>query len=147
MPSALIADFAVTLSRFGVKAALPCQRALAGFIDDGDYYRHIRRVRRIYADRRRTLLEQLQQKLPAYLSFKDHQADMQVTARLKPGYDDREIAAAAQATGLLLSPLSAHYGDGPPSSGMLLGFCAYSEEEIIANVDKLAAVFKSNTPA
>jgi len=29
MPPALIADFRQTLSRFGVKAALPCQRALA----------------------------------------------------------------------------------------------------------------------
>ena len=143
MPQPLITSFANTLSKFGVKAALPCQRALANFIDSGDFYRHIRRVRRIYADRRRILLEQVQQKLSPYVSLQDHQAGMQVTVKLVAGLDDREIAAQARAKGTIMSPLSSHYGAGDPQSGLLLGFCAYTEQEIVANIASLTEIIKS----
>lgn len=130
MPPLLIARFADTLAKFGVKAALPCQRALANFIDSGDFYRHIRRVRRIYAERRRLLLDLLQQKMSHFVALQDHQAGMQVTVTLAPGLDDREICAAAGARGLLAAPLSSYYGAGEASHGLLLGFCPYSEDEI-----------------
>jgi GntR family transcriptional regulator/MocR family aminotransferase len=145
MPQALITSFANTLSKFGVKAALPCQRALANFIDSGDFYRHIRRVRRIYADRRRILLEQVQQKLSSYVSLQDHQAGMQVTVKLVAGLDDREIAAQARTKGIIVSPLSSHYGAGESPSGLLLGFCPYTEPEIIANIASLAEIIESLT--
>lgn len=143
MPQALISGFAHTLSKFGVKAALPCQRALANFIDNGDFYRHIRRVRRIYADRRRILLDQLQHRVSPYISLQDHQAGMQVTVKLAAGLDDREIAAQARAKGIIMSPLSSHYGTGEPQSGLLLGFCPYTEAEIIANITSLVEIIES----
>jgi GntR family transcriptional regulator/MocR family aminotransferase len=142
MPQALIASVANTLSKFGVKAALPCQRALANFIDSGDFYRHIRRVRRIYAERRKILLDQLQQKLSPYISLQDHQAGMQVTVKLVPGLNDQEIAAQARAKGIIVSPLSSHYGDGDSQSGLLLGFCPYTEAEIIANITSLSEIIQ-----
>ena len=147
MPTTLIPEFQQTLTRFGVKAALPCQRALAEFIDNGDLYRHIRRVRRIYAERRKLLLDLVEQKLSAYASFQDHQAGMQVTIRLRAGLDDQVIAARAQHRGLQLSPLSSHYGDGATQSGLLLGFCSFNHAEIIANVDTLADIIQSEIDA
>jgi GntR family transcriptional regulator/MocR family aminotransferase len=140
MPPALIGEFRQTLARFGVKAALPCQRALADFIDNGDFYRHIRRVRRIYADRRRLLLELLQRKLGRHVSFQDHQAGMQICILLASGLDDRAIAAQAQAQGVQVAPLSSHYGGGDAQQGLLLGFCPFDESEIRANVDALCTI-------
>jgi GntR family transcriptional regulator/MocR family aminotransferase len=147
MPMALVAEFRQTLTRFGVKAALPCQPALADFIDNGELYRHIRRVRRIYAERRRLLLDLVEKKLSGYASFQDHQAGMQVTIRLRAGLNDQVIAARAQHRGLQLSPLSSHYGDGAAQSGLLLGFCSFNHEEIIGNVDTLADIIKSEIGA
>jgi GntR family transcriptional regulator/MocR family aminotransferase len=140
MPLALIPEFRKTLASFGVKAALPCQRALAGFIDSGELYRHIRRIRRIYGDRRRLLLELLQQRLSGYASFEDHQAGMQVALRLAPGLDDQRIAQQAQAVGVQLAPLSAYYGGGGAQQGLLLGFCPFDEAEIRSNIDRLATI-------
>jgi GntR family transcriptional regulator/MocR family aminotransferase len=142
MPPALIDRFADTLARFGVKAALPCQPALANFIDSGDFYRHIRRVRRIYADRRRLLLELVQQKLAQQVSLQDHQAGMQVTLTLAPGFDDRKLAAQLRARGVLASPLSYYYGAGKAQNGLLIGFCPYTEDEIKNNVTILEQVLK-----
>ena len=147
MPLALIPEFKRTLSRFGVKAALPCQRALADFIDSGDLYRHIRRVRRIYAERRRLLLELVEQKLSAWASFQDHQAGMQFTISLLPGFDDQAIAKAAQLKGVQVAALSPYYGDGAAQSGLLLGFCCFNETEIRANIEILSAIIEAQVPA
>jgi GntR family transcriptional regulator/MocR family aminotransferase len=147
MPLALIPEFKRTLSRFGVKAALPCQRALADFIDSGDLYRHIRRVRRIYAERRRLLLELVEQKLSAWASFQDHQAGMQFTINLLSGFDDQAIAKAAQLKGVQVAALSPYYGDGAAQPGLLLGFCCFDESEIRSNVDVLAAIIEAQVPA
>lgn len=143
MPPALIDSFGESLARFGVKAALPCQPALANFIDSGDFYRHIRRVRRIYADRRRLLLELIQQKLSDHVRFQDHQAGMQVTLVLAAGFDDREISARARARGVLVSPLSSYYGYGTAQNGLLIGFCPYDEDEIRHNVTVLSEILQT----
>jgi DNA-binding transcriptional MocR family regulator len=68
---------------------------------------------------------------------------MQVTVKLAPGLDDQAIAALARAKGTLVSPLSSHYGDGEAQSGLLLGFCPYTEPEIIANIASLAEIIES----
>ena len=142
MPSALIDDFGRSLSRYGVRAALPCQRPLADFIDSGDFYRHIRRVRRIYAERRKLLLECLQRRLGDRLEYEDYQAGMQIAVRLAPGLDDRAIAAQARQRGVVLAPLSSYYGNpGEPAvQGLLLGFCPLNEAEIRTSVEVLGDI-------
>ncbi len=145
MPEALVPRFAHTLSRFGIKAALPCQRALSDFIDDGDFYRHIRRVRRIYADRRRVLVDGIEHRLARWVEFEDHHAGMQITVRLAPGFDDREVAAEAQARGVPVTPLSIYYGGGGPQQGLLLGFCPHTEAEIERHVEVLAETLESGS--
>lgn len=140
MPQELVSPFKHTLSRFGVKAALPCQRALAGFIDGGDFYRHIRRVRRIYADRRRVLVDGIERRLARWVKFEDHQAGMQITVELAPGFDDREIAALAQARGAPVTPLSIYYAGGGAHQGLLLGFCPHTPAEIETQIGILAEI-------
>ena len=144
MPRALIPEFRQTLSRFGVKAALPCQRALSDFIDGGDFYRHIRRVRRIYSDRRKLLLDLLRQKLSRHITFQDHQAGMQIAIMLADEFDDQAIATKAQAQGVQVAPLSTHFGDGAVRQGLLLAFCPLDESEIRTNIEILATIIESN---
>lgn len=143
MPPSLFSSFKQTLAQFSVKAALPCQPALANFIESGDFYRHIRRVRRIYAERRRVLLEQVQQKLPDFISFQDHQAGMLIAFKLPDDIDDQAIAATALEQDLLVSPLTPYYGAGRAQSGLLIGFCPYTEAEITRNIDILASILQS----
>lgn len=100
-------------------------------------------MRRIYADRRRLLLEQVQQKLAPYASFQNHQAGMQVTVMLAPGLDDRKITMEALRRGVQLSPLSSHYGDGDARQGLLLGFCPFDKSEIVTTVDTLHDILKA----
>ena len=48
------------------------QRVLSVFMDNGMFYRHIRRVRRVYAERRKTLIDCLDAQLGHILSYDDY---------------------------------------------------------------------------
>ena len=115
----------------------------ADFIDNGDFYRHIRRVRRIYAERRKLLIELVEQKLSPYATFHDHQAGMHVAIELGGEFDDQAIALAAQTQGVQVAPLSSHYGVGVAKTGLLLGFCPFDEAEIRHNLEVLTAIIEA----
>lgn len=142
MPPTLISRFANTLSMFGIKAAMPSQRALSNFIDSGELYRHIRRVRRIYGERRRVLIEQVQTQLAPYVEFEDTHAGMQLALKLIVDIDDKMIALAAKEKGIVILSLSSHYKTTPAINGLLLGFCSYTEQEIRANISGLRKVIE-----
>ncbi|MEM7563992.1 MAG: PLP-dependent aminotransferase family protein, partial [Pseudomonadota bacterium] len=139
MPKALIPEFRKTLTRYSVKAALPCQPALASFIDRGELYRHIRRVKRVYSERRKILLDALQQ-APDKLRFEDHQAGMQIALKFNQTLDDKKIADEALKHQIILAPLSAYYGSGKPQSGVLIGFCSDLETKIPGNVKTILEI-------
>jgi len=143
-PPDLVPRFSKTLERFGVKAATASQRALASFMDSGEFYRHIRRVRRVYGERRKFLLNLLQEKLGDIVTFEDHAAGMQLLARLPAGYDDQVIVEAATRQGVITSALSDHYAQGNVQNGLLLGFCGFTETEIEANISIIEKIIKSN---
>ena len=133
MPESLIGSFSDTLSRFGPRASVSAQRPLSAFIDSGEFYRHIRRVRRVYGERRKILIECLQKKLGHLVTFHNHQAGMIVVANLPPHCDDRLIVERVNSRGATAEALSDHYSGRHKRRGLLLGFCAFTEEEIYAN--------------
>lgn len=146
MPPSLVTSFANTLSMFGIKAAMPSQRALSNFINSGEFYRHIRRVRRIYGERRKMLIEQIQSQLKPYITYEDTHAGMQLALKLTIDIDDKVITLAAKKKGVSILALSSHYKTAPAVNGLLLGFCSYTEQEIYTNVTGLRKVIEDLNP-
>jgi GntR family transcriptional regulator/MocR family aminotransferase len=142
MPPTLIARFADTLSMFSIKAAMPSQRALSNFINSGELYRHIRRVRRIYAERRKVLVEQVQSQLLPYVTFEDTHAGMQLVLKLVIDINDSVIAQAAKEKGINILSLSSRYQTAPSANGLLLGFSTYTDQEICTNVTALREIIE-----
>lgn len=142
-PPELIPRFASTLARYGVKAATTAQRALSEFMDNGEFYRHIRRTRRIYAERRKVLLSALQEKLDDIVSIEDHAAGMQLLAALPGQYDDKAIVKAARDQGVVVNALSSYYATGKPRKGLVLGFCGFDEAEIERGVGVIEKVIRA----
>ena len=143
MPPSLIEKFSDTPHRFGSKASVMPQRPLAEFIEQGDYYRHIRRVRRIYADRRRAFLELLQTHLGTLVTFEDHRAGMQIAIRLPYSLKDTVISKEASKTGIHCPALSTYYSTLPPQNGLLMGFCGYTFQEMDNAMEKLKKIIQS----
>lgn len=130
VPDPLIANFRNTMRRFGQKASLMPQAPLAEFISSGEFYRHLRRVRRIYGERRKFLLEALAQEFAEFGHFEDHQAGMQVTFHLNKNLPDHEVSARAAELGVAVHPLSDYATKGSDFNGLILGFCGFTPDEM-----------------
>ncbi len=141
VPQALTDHFRTSLEHFGLRASYMPQQALAEFIRDGEFYRHLRRVRRTYAERRKYLLDQLTRDFADVGSVIDHQAGMQVAFHLRDGFDDTTLAARAQKLGLNVDALSHFCAGGADYNGFLLGYCGFSIEELEKALARLEQIF------
>jgi GntR family transcriptional regulator/MocR family aminotransferase len=124
------------------------QLALATFLRDGHYLRHLRRMRRLYGERRRCLVDTLARlgvdtAVPAALS---------VLVPLPDGFDDQRLSLDARAIGLAPAPLSSWFAAASGSrSGLLLGIANVLERKVEQDCRRLLAMIKEpperNTPA
>lgn len=140
VPDALVENFRATLMRFGVRASYMPQQALAAFIDSGEFYRHLRRMRRVYGDRRKFLLDRLATDFNRYGSFHDHQAGMQVAFHLSDDYPERAVVDGATEQGITTQGLSQFCSRNRSFNGLMLGFCGFAEEDMGAALTKLKRV-------
>jgi GntR family transcriptional regulator/MocR family aminotransferase len=142
VPENLIERFRQTLHLFGIKASAMPQQALADFMTSGEFYRHIRRVRRTYGERRRFLLDSLKRDFAEFGHVLDHQAGMQVIFHLKPDLSDTDIALRAQAVGVDILPLSGFASGPSDDNGLMLGFCGFSIDEMQPSLVALKGCFE-----
>jgi GntR family transcriptional regulator/MocR family aminotransferase len=100
--------------------ALALQGAVAEFLREGHYIRHLRRMKRLYASRRQALLDGLAQVGSESLKV-EATAGLAVIVSITASLPDVEIAARARAFGLAPSPLSQWCVQSPQWQGLLLG--------------------------
>lgn len=99
-------------------------------MEDGDFVRHLRRMRRIYGERRSTLMGMLRGALGEHGELKDEQAGMQIALRLAPDVDDVAVARVAAAAGVVCPALSTYTAGRHRQCGLLLGFCTFTGDEM-----------------
>lgn len=138
-PAALHAPL-VTASRV-LLGGLPAleQRIVAGFMHEGHFARHIRRMRSLYASRRAALARALAAAFGDRLTLTLQAGGMHLLARLADAPPDREMVARAQAAGLAPSPVSAMSLRERAGDGLLLGFTNVAEAAAPALAARLAA--------
>lgn len=117
------------------------QAALADFMAQGHFARHIRRTRQLYRERRGSLIDALRQELGASLEILGSEAGLHVVIKLPPGVSDLELSARAAQEKLWLWPLSRTY-IGPPSQGVILGFGSTPSREIPNAVRKMRELIR-----
>ncbi len=101
------------------------QAAVAEFMTEGHFARHIRRMRKIYKERQQVLLETVQSKLDGMLTATPSDSGIQVIGWLPDGVDDVAVSTAAAARGFEITPLSSCYQGKAPCGG-LAGICEFS---------------------
>ncbi len=121
------------------------QDTLAAFIAEGHLARHIRKMRRIYGERRARLLEAVGRH-PDLLEALPASAGLHVAARLRAPVRASAVAEAAARAGLLVDPLS-HYGvDGRRApNGFALGYGAVPAETIEPAIRRLARLVREGS--
>jgi GntR family transcriptional regulator/MocR family aminotransferase len=116
--------------------AAPVQRAVAEFLREGHYLRHLRRMKRLYADRREALLRCLGE--VASGSMKVQATAGLAVVTLLPGFaSDVDIALRALQFGLAPAPLSPWYMQCPSQQGLLLGVTNLNGRRLAADCRRL----------
>ncbi|MDP1751174.1 MAG: PLP-dependent aminotransferase family protein [Reyranella sp.] len=108
------------------------QNALAGFVADGHFSAHIRRMTRVYRARRDRLVQALHAAAGDALKIVPPAGGMQLLAHLDPRWDDVALANRLARAGVVARPLSRHMIGGRTERGLFLGFAAWNDREIDA---------------
>jgi GntR family transcriptional regulator/MocR family aminotransferase len=132
------------LNATGQFAPLITQAALADFITEGHLTRHLRRMRRIYAERRQFFIEQFERQLAAWMELRRTDSGIQLVGLFRTSLDDRMIADEARRHGINVSPLSLQYRFQPARNGLLMGFAAADGRTTQRSMQRLAQVFSRN---
>ena len=115
------------------------QAVVADFIDQGHFVRHLRRMRRLYAERQQALLEAARRALDGLLEVPPDAAGIHLVGELPPGVDAAAAAARAAQHEVRVVPLC-RYSSGPRERGaLLLGYAAIPIPAIHRGVERLAA--------
>jgi len=138
VPQHLVPAFRAVRGLADTHPPMSIQPALAEFIEAGHLSAHIRRMRALYADRQRLLLEACRSQLSTWLEAMPDEAGMHLVAALRPGLDDRTVARTAREHGVEAPALSSYYRSLPPRQGRLLGYAGVGEAEIATATKRLA---------
>ncbi len=121
------------------------QMALADFMRDGHYARHLRRMLRHYGKLRACLHRELKANLGDVLEVSLPEAGLELVAWLPVGVDDVRMSEMAAEVGIKAVPLSRQSLEPLPRGGLLLGFAGTTVEGIRSGVQDLAAVLRQRT--
>ena len=118
------------------------QAALAEFVADGSYDRHLRKLRRVLRARRDALLEALAQEMPEGVRWTLPEGGYQVWVELPQGLDTGELLADAVGAGLLFAPGFQFNHDGRASRCLRLTFAIADVGPLRRGVKLLAGVVR-----
>lgn len=121
------------------------QKALARFVAEGHFAQHVRRMRRLYKERRDALVDALKALMPADLEIQGDTAGMHLALRfvdgrgVKQGRDDVAISQRALQAGLVVPALS-RLAVGQRRTewrGLMLGYAQVPADQMRQHVKRL----------
>jgi GntR family transcriptional regulator / MocR family aminotransferase len=139
VPRDLVAAFGAVLDAAGIFSSPLYQTVLTEFIQEGHLARHIRRMRILYMERRKTLVAALRAQFGDTLDILGADAGMHVVALLPPGVDDVAMSRSAASQGIAALPLSTCYVSPPVQGGVVLGYGGATLYQLRDGVRRLKA--------
>ena len=122
VPEGLVERFDRVGQAFAGAGPQLTQAILAAFIAEGHFARHIQRMRRLYAERRRDASAGLASVLGKYADIDDQPGGMHLILRLRGRLSDRRLVERMREAGLYGEALSDWTTGGSGPSAVLLGF-------------------------
>ncbi|RWM22114.1 PLP-dependent aminotransferase family protein, partial [Mesorhizobium sp.] len=142
LPPDMAGRIANALSTTGQFAPLLLQAALADFITEGHMSRHLKRMRRIYAQRRQLFRDIVTERLRDEITLSPTEAGIQVVGYLREGIDDIKVSQAAARRAINVSPLSKYFQNTAATQGLVLGYAACDAAQTREGVERLAQAIR-----
>jgi GntR family transcriptional regulator / MocR family aminotransferase len=124
------------------------QSALAQFIDEGAFARHIRRIGRTYGERRDMLIAAITRDFSDHLDLVPSSTGLHIAAYARRASVDDIGAIASRAfdLGVAVQRMSLFQVDGKPRAGILLGYAAIDTARIAEGLRRLRKCFDERVP-
>src|SRR5438270_11977869 len=119
------------------------QATLARFLTEGFFLSHIKRMRKLYSDRRDFFIEQFNKLLGKYFSLKIPEAGLHFVAWVRQKEHMPLITRVCTDIGIRPSPLSSCFMKVEPEAALTFGFAAWSRAQIREGLGKFAAALNS----
>ncbi|WP_372387266.1 PLP-dependent aminotransferase family protein [Xanthomonas axonopodis] len=132
VPESTVSTFALAQRHLGILAASTLQTALAEFIENGTYLSHVRRMTRLYRERRDYLVRALLAEAGKSLSIDIPAGGMQLLVRYRGLADDKILSSRLHEEGFVARPLSEMLHHASRERGLFLGFAAWTNDELMA---------------
>jgi GntR family transcriptional regulator/MocR family aminotransferase len=113
------------------------QMVLTDFITEGHFYRHLRKMRRLYNQRRLAIIELLQTELSDFITLGPSDTGMHICGYLPDDIADHAVAQSAAQRGIEVLPLSDFYIGEEKRNGIILGYTAIPEEYVASGITLL----------
>lgn len=143
IPEDLIGQFAAIRNAMDLGSPHLYQAALADFIVQGHFARHIRRMRQLYNERRLALAASLQKHFGRSAEILGAEAGMHLAVSLPMRSRDVDVSLRAAREKLWLAPLSSAYAEQPGKRGFILGFGGTAATHASAAVERLKRLLKN----
>ena len=117
------------------------QLALAEFIEQGHFARHLRRANRLYSERHRVINAAIQRELAGYLDLLPSSAGMHVCAiqRAEVTFDLDAVTRLAAGRGIVFGTLTTyHFGPEQVPQGLIIGFGGIATGDIDTGIAEIA---------
>ena len=139
VPAALVDAFCGLKALIDRHSASADQHVLAAFIREGYLERHIRRIRNIYAEKRKELIAMIEHIIPAELAtLEPGDQGMHMVLWLAHGINDTQIAAAALEDGVAIKAISPTFSSDQSRSGLIIGLGDFESADMRIAIQKLS---------
>ncbi len=122
------------------------QATLARFIAEGFFLSHVKRMRKLYADRREYFIEQFEKLLGEYFILEVTPAGLHFVAWLRRQEDFPLVARAREETGITPWKLSSLCIEAELDPAFVFGFAAWTKAQIREGLTKFASAFARLRP-
>lgn len=138
VPEALIDVFSLAKYYTDTRSSYLEQMALALFIQEGHYARHVRKVRKICYERQQVLIHAIQYYLADILTVQPTDSGIHLICWLKDDWTENDFIIKSKDIGLAVQPLSRYCLHSYQRAAVLFGYAAHTATEIKENIQKLA---------
>lgn len=142
-PPALVDVFNQVSNAFlqGVPSAN--QAVVASFMEEGHFAAHIRRMRKIYAERHQVLCDTAVEHLQGLLEIVPTDTGLHTIGLLPEGIPENAAAAAAEEQGITVTPIERFSIAPVDRNGLVLGFSGIRPLDIVTGVTALATALEA----
>jgi GntR family transcriptional regulator/MocR family aminotransferase len=142
VPPSLVSSFVRLRASIDLFSPTLYQAALADFMEEGHFARHLRRMRVVYLNRRNALVDGIRERLDGLLTIHNADAGLHLVAWLPKRVNDVTVVSRASARGISATAVSTCYAGPTSRSGLVLGFGGANERQIARGVRTLEEVIR-----